>query len=262
VWKTESGLNLDRGLFSIFDFLAFRPAESECFYFSKTGDFMSSTGIIDLHMHTLLSDGELIPAELVQRAKVAGYQALALTDHVDSSNLEDVVPRALRAAQALTSGAGILVLAGVEITHVPPIQIPGMIARARELGAEIIVVHGETPVEPVPAGTNHAAIVGRADVLAHPGLLTPADARLARRNGVAIELTSRCGHSLTNGHVARVAAQTRCALVVDSDTHSPRDIHSPELIRKVVVGAGLPAAQVAALQANARVIAEKRKSKV
>lgn len=210
--------------------------------------------MIDLHMHTLLSDGELIPAELVQRAKTAGYRALALTDHVDQSNLDETVPRLLRAALALTEGSGLLVLAGVELTHVPPSQIPHMVAKARELGAEIVVVHGETPVEPVPAGTNRAAISGRADILAHPGLLTPADARLARRNGVALELTSRGGHSLTNGHVAKTAIQAGCTLLVNSDTHAPRDIHSPELIRKVVVGAGLKVAEIEKLQSNARVI--------
>ena len=213
--------------------------------------------MIDLHMHTFHSDGELIPAELVQRAKAAGYQALALTDHVDASNLEEVVSRALRAASALTESSGLLVLAGAELTHVPPAQIPGLIARARQLGAEIVVVHGETPVEPVPEGTNRAAIAGRADILAHPGLLTPAEARLAKRNGVALELTSRGGHSLANGHVARVATQAECALVVNSDTHSPRNIHSLDMIRKVVLGAGLASAYVEKVQSNARVLCAK-----
>lgn len=213
---------------------------------------MPGPGIIDLHTHTLMSDGELIPAELIQRARTAGYAALALTDHADPSNLEAVLAQARRAAQGLTRPQGPRVLAGVELTHVPPALIPDLIARARHLGAAVVVVHGETPVEPVPPGTNRAAINGGADILAHPGLLTPAEARLAKRRGVLLELTSRAGHCLGNGHVARLAEAAGCGLVINSDTHAPRDLHTPELVRTVVVGAGLPAVRVAVLQANAR----------
>jgi histidinol phosphatase-like PHP family hydrolase len=215
--------------------------------------------MIDLHMHTLLSDGDLIPAELVQRAKSAGYKAMALTDHVDQSNLENIVPRIRQAALALTRGSGILVLAGVEITHVSPRQIPDLIAQARVLGAEIVVVHGETPVEPVPAGTNHAAIVGKADILAHPGLITLADAKLAKQNQVCLEITSRGGHSLTNGHVAKTALAAHCPMVIDSDTHTSGNLHSPALMKKVVLGAGLPLAQLALMQGNAEKICRRQR---
>jgi len=37
--------------------------------------------MIDLHTHSLFSDGELIPSELVSRAAAAGYRAIAITDH-------------------------------------------------------------------------------------------------------------------------------------------------------------------------------------
>ena len=49
--------------------------------------------MIDLHTHTLYSDGELIPAELWRRAQVKGYRYLAITDHVDASNFEVVFAR-------------------------------------------------------------------------------------------------------------------------------------------------------------------------
>ena len=48
--------------------------------------------MIDLHTHSLYSDGELIPAELWRRAQVKGYRYLAITDHVDASNFEVVLP--------------------------------------------------------------------------------------------------------------------------------------------------------------------------
>ena len=42
--------------------------------------------MIDLHNHTFFSDGELVLAELVRRYAVAGYTAIAITDHADKSN--------------------------------------------------------------------------------------------------------------------------------------------------------------------------------
>lgn len=207
--------------------------------------------MIDLHMHTLHSDGVLIPAELARRAQVKGYKAMALTDHVDQSNLEDLVPVIAATAKALTLGTGMLILGGVEITHVPPKQIPGLVKAARSLGAEVVVVHGETPVEPVAPGTNLAAIKAGADILAHPGLITLAEAQMAKKQGVALEITSRHGHSLTNGHVAKIAMQSKCDLVINSDCHAPGDIHSPDLMRKVVLGAGLAVTQLKIMQSNA-----------
>ena len=49
--------------------------------------------MIDLHTHSLFSDGELLPSELIRRAYITGYTALAITDHVDSSNIDFVIPR-------------------------------------------------------------------------------------------------------------------------------------------------------------------------
>ncbi|MDL5503665.1 MAG: PHP domain-containing protein, partial [Candidatus Methanoperedens sp.] len=63
----------------------------------------------------------------------------------------------------------IRIFSGVEITHVPPAKMPGLVKMARKLGAEVIVVHGETSVEPVPQGTNHSAVSLDIDILAHPG---------------------------------------------------------------------------------------------
>ena len=49
---------------------------------------MSNEGFYDFHTHTVFSDGGMIPAGLMQRALVRGCLGLAITDHVDSSNLE------------------------------------------------------------------------------------------------------------------------------------------------------------------------------
>jgi histidinol phosphatase-like PHP family hydrolase len=95
-------------------------------------------------------------------------------------------------------------------------------------------------VEPVAPGTNHAACACRfVDVLAHPGLITIDDAKLAAGNNIALELTSRGGHNRTNGHVAQVARKTSCQLVVDSDAHAPHDLLDERAKFMVAQGAGL-----------------------
>jgi histidinol phosphatase-like PHP family hydrolase len=194
--------------------------------------------MIDLHTHTTLSDGELIPSELVRRAQVKGYTAIGLTDHVDFTNIEFVLASAFK-AKYLEEQLDIKIFSGVEITHVPPQKIEKLASLARQLGAEIIIVHGETPVEPVMPGTNRAAIEAGADILAHPGFLTPDDAALARERNVCLEITSRLGHNITNGHVVRIAKQAGAKMVVDSDTHSPDDLIDTKRAVEIAMGAGL-----------------------
>ena len=201
------------------------------------------TGLYDLHTHTILSDGEMLPSELVRRMAVLGYTTVAITDHVDTSNAESVV-KTLLDVQESARLFGVRLLCGVEITHVPPSLIAAVARQAREAGADIVIVHGETTVEPVAPGTNHAACACReVNVLAHPGLITHEDARLAQENGIALEITSRGGHNRTNGHVVRIARETSCQMVVDSDAHAPHDLLDKTGKETVAQGAGLTAAE-------------------
>ena len=195
--------------------------------------------MIDLHTHTFFSDGCLSPSELVYRAKHIGYEAIAICDHLDLSNLDFVIPRIKRVCGILGKEYGIKVLAGAEITYIPPRLIKNVIALARRLGAEVIVVHGETVAETVPPGTNHAAIMAGADILAHPGYLTSRDAELARKHNVRLELTARKMHSKTNTHVARLAKSAGAKLVLNTDTHEPEDLITDKRALEVVRKCGL-----------------------
>ncbi|MGB8216337.1 MAG: histidinol phosphate phosphatase domain-containing protein [Candidatus Methanoperedens sp.] len=194
--------------------------------------------MIDLHTHSTFSDGELIPSELVRRAVVMGYKAIAITDHADFSNIEHILS-CVKNIKSLEEDYDIKIFSGVELTHVPPGKLPSLVEKARKLGAEIIVVHGETTVEPVPPGTNHTAVSLDINVLAHPGLITIEDAELARENGIALEITSRNGHNRTNGHVVRIANEVGATLIVDTDSHAPQDLISDETAFTIAMGAGL-----------------------
>ncbi|MEM0358962.1 MAG: histidinol phosphate phosphatase domain-containing protein [Candidatus Hadarchaeales archaeon] len=195
---------------------------------------------IDLHTHSLLSDGKVLPVELARRAEAMGHGVLAITDHADPSNLERLVPSLLRAAEEVNRNMEIRLVPGVELTHLPPQSIGRMARLARKLGAALVVVHGESPVEPVPPGTNEAAIeCGEVDLLAHPGFIRKELAEKAAERGIYLELTSRRGHSLTNGWVAKVALRVGCKLLVNTDAHEPEELLTQEDARKVAMGAGL-----------------------
>jgi histidinol phosphatase-like PHP family hydrolase len=210
--------------------------------------------MIDLHTHTLFSDGTLIPSELIRRLEAMGYLAVAITDHVDSSNLDHVVPRIVRVAEELNHAQSVKVIPGAELTHVPPVFIPSLVRRAREMGARLVVIHGETIVEPVAPGTNRAGIEAGADVLAHPGLIRPEEVKLAASKGVFLEISSRKGHSLTNGYVAKLATEAGARLILNSDGHGPGDFMTEAFAAKVIQGAGLPSNAHQQLLANSRLL--------
>ena len=202
----------------------------------------------DFHTHTFLSDGVLSPVELIRRAHVRGYRVIAITDHVGIGNLEIVIKTLVKDCEATSARWDILALPGVEITHVPKEDIDMVAKAAKGLGAKVVVVHGETVVEPVEPGTNRAAISSPAvDILAHPGIIDPEDAGLASRRGVFLEVSARKGHSLANGHVVQTALNAGAPMVLDSDAHEPEDLLTPELCRKVALGAGLTPLQTATL---------------
>ncbi|MGC8966287.1 MAG: histidinol phosphate phosphatase domain-containing protein [Caldimicrobium sp.] len=194
--------------------------------------------MFDFHCHSVFSDGELIPAEIWRRVKVLNYTAIAITDHADPSNFEFILENLLK-IKASFQGLTPKMLVGIEITHVPPELIPELIKRAREKGADLVVVHGETIVEPVAEGTNRAAILGGADILAHPGLISEEEVKLAAEKGVFLEISGRKGHSLTNGHVVKLAKKFGAPLVINSDAHSPSDFLTKDLALKIALGAGL-----------------------
>lgn len=196
--------------------------------------------IFDFHSHTFLSDGVLSPVEMVRRAIVNGYRCLALTDHVGLGTIEGVVRALILECQLVEKHWDIVAIPGVEITHVPPKAIAEVAQFAKEMGAKLVVVHGETLAEPVEAGTNLEAIrCPQVDILAHPGLLTLEEASLASQNNVFLEITVRKEHCLTNGHVAKTARQAGAKLLVSSDAHEPKDLLTPTLAHAIALGAGL-----------------------
>ncbi|TAN43750.1 MAG: histidinol phosphate phosphatase domain-containing protein [Nitrospirae bacterium] len=213
--------------------------------------------MIDLHTHTIFSDGELIPAELVRRASAIGYEAIAITDHIDQSNIDLIIPRIVKAVNSLKDHVPVKIIPGAELTHVPPALISDMVKEARKLGAKIIVIHGETIVEPVAEGTNRAGIEAGADIIAHPGLISSEDLLFAKEKGVTLEITARKGHSITNGHVAKKALQFGVPLTINTDAHAPSDLITKQFATSVLLGAGIENPSIGEIFDNARSLVNK-----
>ena len=66
--------------------------------------------MIDLHLHTTVSDGTLTPRELVVRVAAAGLTTIAVTDHDTTAGLAE--------ARAAAARAGLSFIHGIEITAV------------------------------------------------------------------------------------------------------------------------------------------------
>jgi putative hydrolase len=201
--------------------------------------------LYDFHTHTFLSDGELSPVELIRRALVNGYQGIAVTDHAGPGNMERVIGEIIKECRVAEEYWGIAAIPGVELTHVPVQSINRLAKQAREYGAELVVVHGETLVEPVEPGTNLAAVNSTyVDILAHPGLIGADVAEIAARNGIFIEITARGGHNVGNGHVVQMGRAASVSFLVNSDTHQPGDLLTAQWARTVARGAGLTDAEI------------------
>jgi len=201
--------------------------------------------VYDFHTHTTLSDGVLLPMELIRRCIVNGYGALGISDHSSASTMGRVIREVRRDCALAHKYWGFSAFAGVELTHVPAAAVGDLAADARRMGAAFVIVHGQSPVEPVEPGTNLATVsCADVDILAHPGDLTEEEARLAAENDVFLELSARDGHSLGNGRVAAVALAAGAKLLVNSDAHTPDGLLSEEKARRVARLAGLSAPEV------------------
>jgi putative hydrolase len=201
----------------------------------------------NLHSHSILSDGCLLPSELAVRHMAKGYKVLAITDHADYSNIHTVITSILAFCSKWPKKSPLTVLPGVELTHIPIEHFKPLARIARSKGIKIIVAHGETPAEPVLNGTNRAALEAGIDILAHPGTISDADILLAVKKGTFLEVTTRKGHNLTNNYVIQQAMKFKARLILNTDCHTPEDIIEPSEIIRLAQELGLNAENIGAM---------------
>ncbi|MBD5608278.1 MAG: PHP domain-containing protein [Desulfovibrio sp.] len=86
--------------------------------------------MIDLHTHSLASDGSDSPSELVRKAKAAGIKTLALTDHDTISGLAEASTEAARLGVDFIRGCEISTTSELGEVHIVGLWLP---EKSREL---------------------------------------------------------------------------------------------------------------------------------
>lgn len=211
--------------------------------------------IADLCLHSCLSDGRSTPAALLARAHMLGLRAVALAEHADAITMARVLEQIQELARVYSALWDLVVVSAVELTGIPPALLAEEVARARSLGADLVVVHGEGLGGVAEAGTNWAAIEAGADILAHPGLMGRVEAAQAAQTKTALMLTAQPGHCLANGHVWRLARQHGAPVVVTSGAHREAELLGPGGLRAVALGAGMEEDEWRACQTHAWALA-------
>lgn len=220
--------------------------------------------MIDFHIH--IGTNGLLPAEALRRAALCGCRAAGLVLRTDGGDLRHL-PQMVAEVQRLSLFMNIEAFAGVELAHVPPALLPDAVRAAREAGAELVLVHGETLADGVADGTNLAAVDAGADILAHPGLVDEQVSAYAAEKGVALELSACPRHGLANGHVAAQAQRFGCALVPGSAARAVADFTSRPAWKAVCRGAAMSQAMQDTFRNNAenlvkRLIKNQKKRKL
>ena len=207
--------------------------------------------IFDFHTHSFLSDGENSPIELIRFAAAYGYSCIAITDHASYSNIDFLVQGIRKDCEFAEKYWNIKAIPGVELTNVPAGGIKDLAREAKGLGERLIAVHGETIVEEVEPGTNLEAVKSEyVDMLAHPGQLSLKEAELAVKHDTFIEITSRVGHSLTNGAVVKIGRQAGVDFLINSYYHSHRDLFRHHIQEEVARGSGFDSGEVKEITRN------------
>jgi hypothetical protein len=187
--------------------------------------------LCELHAHTTFSDGDLTPRELVDLYGSAGFDVLAITDHVcrdggaaltrerHGDYLERIAQEAERARQVY----GLVVLPGLELTYDDPDPRRAAHAVAVGLRSFVGLDDGLDPALAAAGGAG-AALIG-----AHPYTLaaTERSHRTTARYAEEPEWARGAVHrfELCNRHeLFPWVAKARLPVVANGDFHQPEHL--------------------------------------
>lgn len=179
---------------------------------------------VDLHTHTTFSDGQLSPAELVQRAVDVGLAALGVTDH-DSI---DGLPGARAAA-----GNRLEIVPGIEVSssrggyemHVLGYYLDAENSMLRERLAEF-------------QGERRRRVYAMAERLVAAGVPVDADEVIVRAGAGVVGRPHVAEALLRAGHVSSVDDAFRRYLGTNGVAYVPRPMFSPESAIDLIHQAG------------------------
>ncbi len=183
--------------------------------------------MIDLHIHTSLSDGRAQVYEILDQAEKKRLRAIAITDH-GPGHIYGATNRELRRLAgellAIRDSYRVKVLTGVEAE----IHADGSLGVEQDINFDIVLASIHTPAseEEYFHRLKLALSKSRIDVIAHHGLyLSSADPKLneeviemMKKKSVAVEINS-C-HRLPDPDFLNMCAQAGIKFTTGSDAHS------------------------------------------
>lgn len=114
---------------------------------------------IDLHSHSIVSDGTLTPAQLVEHAAAHGVRILALTDHDDIAGWSEAAAAAVRQGIEFINGVEISVTWNSRTLHVVGLKVSAVHAPLVE-GLARIRAGRHVRAQGMAAGLEQAGIAG------------------------------------------------------------------------------------------------------
>ena len=175
-------------------------------------------------------------ASALRYASLAGIRFAGLVMPSDGTGLSRIADFSAQ-VRRLSLYANVEAWAGVELCHIPPALLPEAVREAREAGARLVLVYGESIMDQVDQGTNFAAIEAGADIITHPGLVDAETAAFAAERDVAFEFTSCPRHALTNAHTAAMALKYGVPLVRGSNASCAEELTTRAFWPSVIKGA-------------------------
>lgn len=208
--------------------------------------------MIDFHIEISFSGGGFLPSEALACARYSGFKAIGLILRADQASYKYEIPHLVKTIREYSIYSGIEAFVGVLFVHVPPSLLSDAICSVRELGVQLVLVHGEGNNFFYPhqsaTGTNFAAISAGADILAYPGLLSHEDAVFAAEKGVFIELTACNPYGVFNGHIVQLYRTFGFKITISSGILKPGYFSPPEgtkhTVQMIGLGSGLTKSQL------------------
>lgn len=205
--------------------------------------------MIDFHIEI---NEQMPPSSAIFYAKNLGLRAVALmvtAEHIPGAGETSALPKEhtspflagllekKQLVHTLSIYYDMQVFFGIELWHIPPTLIEETIQFYRALGISLIGVHGESISNLVEKGTNFSAIMAKADILYHPGLIDEKCVEIAKENNVFLEISTHPKHAYTNAHIAKLAQKYGTKLALGSCARTLEEIHSPEMQELILKGA-------------------------
>ncbi|MDQ2665103.1 MAG: PHP domain-containing protein [Gemmatimonadota bacterium] len=96
---------------------------------------IATAAYVDLHMHSTASDGSQSPRDVVRAAKIAGLEAIALTDHDSVAGLPEAQDAGVEFGVRIVNGIELSAVEGDAETHMLGLHLSDTLVIERELGA-------------------------------------------------------------------------------------------------------------------------------